>query len=321
MTRHHVGLVYCAAVWGATFYLVKDALATVDPVTMVAYRFLIAAALLAPWVWRELRDWQALRHGALLGGFLGASYLTQTVGLKYTTAANSGFITGLFVVFVPLILWDILRRAPAPRQWCAVVIAVAGLWLLTGGLREFTVGDGLTVLTAMAYAAQVVAVDRVASRTDPLTLAFHQFWVVGMGSLAISLVGGYPLGISTTAGVSVVVFLALVPTLSAFVIQLVAQRHIPAFTVTLIFLLEPVFAAGFAWTLGGEQVTAARFAGGALIVAAMLLGEVAGKQRGGTSERSGASSHSVRSPRPAPTSTSSTRSTRTGRSASTPAAD
>lgn len=278
MTRYHAGLVYCALVWGATFYIVKDALATVDPVTMVAYRFLIAAALLLPWVWRRLRDRLALRHGALLGAFLGASYLSQTVGLKYTTAANSGFITGLFVVFVPLILWGVQRRAPTARQWGASAIAVAGLWLLTGGLQNFTIGDALTVLTAVAYAAQVVAVDRVATGTDPLVLAFHQFWVVGAGSLTLSVVGGFPLGVASMPGAGVVVFLALVPTLSAFVLQLVGQRHVAPFTATLIFLLEPVFAAAFAWTLGGEPVIGARVAGGALIVSAMFFGELAARR-------------------------------------------
>lgn len=272
MNRYHLGLVYCAAVWGATFYVVKDALDAVDPFAMVAYRFLLAAALLLPWVWRRLR-WRELRGGLILGGFLGVSYLTQTVGLKYTTASNSGFITGLFVIFVPLFLWLVERQRPTGMQWTAVTVAVAGLWLLTDGVRVFTVGDGLTVLTAMAYAAHVIATGRLAHTGHPLVLAFHQFWVIGLGSLALTVAFGRPLTIAGTAAAGVVVFLAVVPTLSAFVLQLVGQRHVAPFTATLIFLLEPVFAAGFAWTLGGERLVLLHALGGALIVGAMLLGE------------------------------------------------
>jgi drug/metabolite transporter (DMT)-like permease len=274
MSRYHLGLVYCAVVWGATFYVVKDALDAVDPVAMVAYRFLLAAAVLLPFVWRRIEWKRELRSGLILGGFLGASYLTQTVGLKYTTASNSGFITGLFVVFVPLFVWLVERQRPNATQWGAVAVAVAGLWLLTDGVKVFTIGDALTVLTAMAYAAHVIATGRLAHTAHPLVLAFHQFWIIGAGSLALTVALGRPLGIASASGAGVVVFLALVPTLSAFVLQLVGQRHVPAFTATLIFLLEPVFAAVFAWTLGGEPLVALHALGGALIVAAMLLGEL-----------------------------------------------
>lgn len=274
VSRYHLGLVYCAAVWGATFYVVKDALNAVDPTALVAYRFLLAAALLLPWVWRRIAWGRELRSGLILGGFLGVSYLTQTVGLKYTTAANSGFITGLFVVFVPLFLWLVERQRPNPTQWGAVAVAVAGLWLLTNGVQAFTFGDALTVLTAMAYAAHVIATGRLAHTAHPLVLAFHQFWVVGLGSLALTVALGRPLTIAAPSGIGVVAFLALVPTLSAFVLQLVGQRHVAPFTATLIFLLEPVFAAGFAWTLGGETLVPMHAVGGLLIVGAMLLGEL-----------------------------------------------
>jgi drug/metabolite transporter (DMT)-like permease len=281
----HLGLGYCALVWGATFYIVKDALAGVDPVAMVAYRFLLAALLLLPVVVllpgarAALRDRATLRSGAILGIFLGTSYLTQTVGLKYTSAANSGFITGLFVIFVPLFLLIFLRRPLSRAQWASCGVAVLGLWLLTGGGVGFNLGDGLTVLTAMAYAAQLLAADRF-SRTDanPLVLAFHQFWITGLGSLALSLLLARPLAVRTDHALWAILLLTLFPTLSAFVIQLFAQRHVPAMTATMIFLLEPVFAALFAWTAGGERFSAVPAAGGALIVAAMVWTEWA-KQR------------------------------------------
>lgn len=131
--RYHFALVYCAAVSGATFYVVKDALNGVDAFAMVAYRFLLAAALLLPFVLPLLKGWAEVRSGLILGGFLGASYLTQTVGLKYTTASNSGFITGLFVIFVPLFLWFTERQPSTRTHWIAAAVGLAGLWLLTDG--------------------------------------------------------------------------------------------------------------------------------------------------------------------------------------------
>lgn len=270
-----LGLVYCATIWGATFYVVKDALAAVDPVTLVAYRFLLASAVMLPWALPRLKRSPALKEGAILGLFLAASYLTQTVGLRYTTALNSGFITGLFVLFVPVFLLLFLGAPPSGAQWAATALALAGLWLLTGGPAEFNRGDGLTVLTAMAYAAHVLATDRfVKADVDPIVLAFHQFWITGVGSFALALAIGAPLRVDAAAAGGPILFLALFPTLSAFVTQMFCQRHVTPVTATLIFLLEPVFAALFAWTLGGELFLPARAAGGGLVVGAMLLGEL-----------------------------------------------
>lgn len=272
---HELGLVYCATIWGATFYVVKDALAAVDATTLVAYRFLLASAVLLPWALPRLKRGWVLKEGAILGAFLAASYLTQTIGLRYTSASSSGFITGLFVLFVPVFLLLFLGSPPSGAQWAATALALAGLWLLTGGPGQFNQGDGLTVLTAMAYAAHVLATDRfVKTDADPIVLAFHQFWITGVGSLALALATGAPLRVDLVAAGGPILFLTLFPTLSAFVTQMVCQRHVTPVTATLIFVLEPVFAALFAWTLGGEVFVPARAAGGGLVVGAMLLGEL-----------------------------------------------
>ncbi len=270
-----LGLVYCAAVWGATFFMVKGALGAVDPVTLVAYRFLFSALCLLPLVALKKRPFALLKESAILASILAALYLTQTVGLKFTSAANSGFITGLFVIFVPLFLLAFFKRPPTPAQWAASLLALGGLWLLTGGVGEFNRGDALTIVAAVTYAAHLLATDKfVRADADPILLAFHQFWMTGAISLAFALGAGRPLGVATFAAGRTIIFLALVPTLSAFYIQMVAQKFTSPVKVALIFSLEPVFAAVFAWTLGGEAFLPPRAAGGALIFAAMLLGEL-----------------------------------------------
>jgi drug/metabolite transporter (DMT)-like permease len=270
-----LGLVYCAAVWGATFFMVKDALAGVDPVALVAHRFLLSALLLAPWALTRPARFKHLKESAILAVLLFLLYVSQTVGLGHTSASNSGFITGLFVIFVPLFLLIFGGKPPTTVQWVSSVSALAGLWLLTGGIRSANFGDAVTLIAAATYAGHLLATDKyVRADADSLILAFHQFWMTGLLAAALALATGrsFAVGAPRTAGT--IAFLAAVPTLSAFFIQMRAQKTVPPVKVSLIFSLEPVFAAVFAWTLGGEVFAPARAAGGALIVAAMMAGEL-----------------------------------------------
>lgn len=275
MNLNDIGLVYCAAVWGATFYMVKDALADIDPVLLVAYRFLLAAACVLPWVFFKKNKGALLKESFFLALLLAALYISQTVGLRFTSASNSGFITGLFVLFVPLLLLLFFERPPSRGQWSAVAVAVGGLWILTGGIKGFNRGDALTVISAATYAAHLLATDKyVRADADTVLLAFHQFWMTGALALVFALTLGLPLGVGSGRAAGTVAFLALIPTLSAFYIQMLAQKTTAPVKVSLIFSLEPVFAAVFAWTLGGESFAASAALGGGVIVAAMVIGEL-----------------------------------------------
>jgi len=270
-----LGLVYCAAVWGATFFMVKDALAGVDPVAMVAHRFFLSALLLAPWALTRPARFKHLKESFILAVLLFLLYVSQTVGLGYTTASNSGFITGLFVIFVPLFLLLFFGKPPTKVQWGASLLALAGLWLLTGGIKTANFGDAITLIAAATYAGHLLATDQyVRADADVLVLAFHQFWMTAALAGLAALATRRPFAISGGNAQGTIVFLAVVPTLSAFFIQMKAQKTVPPVKVSLIFSLEPVFAAVFAWTLGGEPFAPARAAGGALIVAAMMAGEL-----------------------------------------------
>jgi len=269
------GLVYCAAVWGATFYMVKDALGGVDAVAMVAHRFLLSALLLAPWALVRPSRWRHLKESAFLAVLLFLLYATQTVGLNYTSASNSGFITGLFVIFVPIFLLLFFRKPPTVVQWVSSVLALMGLWMLTGGIDSVNFGDVITVVAAATYAGHLLATDKfVRADADAVVLAFHQFWMTGAMALAYCLLAGRPLAVQGDKAAGTIAFLAVIPTLSAFFIQMWAQKFTAPVKVSLIFSLEPVFAALFAWTLGGEGFIPARAAGGGLIVAAMMAGEL-----------------------------------------------
>ncbi len=271
-----MGLFYCAAIWGSTFIVTKGALSAVDPVAMVGIRFLISAALLLPWVLKRRARSRHMREGFFLSLFLSSLYLTQTIGLLYTSASNSGFITGLFIIFIPVFMFLFRRERPTGLQGLSAALAIAGLWLLTGGAHGFNPGDALTLAAAASYSVHLIITDKyVKADADTVLLAFHQFWMVSAIAFGFALLRGSPLGVAGLEGWGVIVFLAVFPTLTAFFIQMLAQRHSEPFKVGIIFTLEPVFAALFAWTLGGEKFAAVKAAGGLLIVSGMLIGELA----------------------------------------------
>lgn len=270
-----VGLIYAAAIWGSTFVVVKQALDHIDPIILVGYRFAIAALLLGAVLLVQKRKLLTnLRPGIVLGVLIWVLYVAQTVGLKYTTATNSAFITGLFVACLPILGLLLFRQIPGKRKVIAVLLSLAGLWFLTGGLQGINSGDLMTLITAVAYAAHILYADRyVRGGHDPYVLSFQQFLVVGALSLAAGALMGKPFSAATAGTVWVILFLALFPTLSAFLIQLLAQRNTSAIKVSLIFALEPVFAAAFAWTVGGEEFLIRRAVGGLLVFAAMIISE------------------------------------------------
>lgn len=270
------GLLYAAAIWGATFFMVKGVLDHVSPLSLLGYRFLLSAVLILPIIiWQKRNPFKGWGRGLALGFFLWLIYVPQTVGLQYTTASNSGFITGLFIVFVPILGVLVFRQVPGPMKLFSVVMAVCGLWVLTGGIAGMNRGDALTLLAALGYAVHILLADRyMKGGMDPLVLSFQQFFLVGIFSFIAGAVLGISFDCKWVSAWMTIVFLAVFPTVSAFLIQLVAQRFTTPIKVALIFSMEPVFAAVFAWTLGGESFVWTRALGGLLIVSAMVLSEL-----------------------------------------------
>ena len=278
----HIGLFYAAAIWGSTFYLVKQAIADVHPVALVAYRFLIAGTILLGVLLVARRPvFRGFGRGLILGVTIWLLYIPQTIGLGMTTAANSGFITGLFVVFIPVFLATLFRSNPPHLEWVAAAVAVAGLWVLTGGLRQMNTGDALTLIATVTYALHVLLTDKYMKEgADPVAITCQQFFVVGILSVLTMAVLRIPLRVATGHATGIIVFLALFPTLSAYVIQVLAQRVIAPVRVSLIFAFEPVFAGVFAWTLGGETMSASGALGGLLIFLALVISGISAAPAG-----------------------------------------
>ena len=268
-----LGLIYSAVIWGSTFFVVKDALQNVDPMILIGYRFLLAAILAGgSCIVAKKALFKNVVHGLLLGFLSWLLYASQTIGLSFTTASNSGFITGLFIVFVPIFALIVFRKAPSLMDIIATCFSLLGLWILTGGLTEINLGDILTLISAVTYALHILLVDRYIREGDnPFVLSFQQFLVTGAISLSYGVVFGLPFSVFKVETVGVILFLALLPTFSAFLIQNLAQKFVKPIRVSLILAFEPVFAALFAWTLGNELLVFHRAIGGFFIFGGLII--------------------------------------------------
>jgi drug/metabolite transporter (DMT)-like permease len=275
-----LALVAVTAVWGSTFVVVKDAVQQMPVTDFLTWRFALAALamlVLRPRAIASLGT-AGRRAGLLLGLALGAGYLLQTLGLQTTSAAVSGFITGMFVVLTPLGAAVILRQPPGRTAWLAVVLATVGLGFLA--LRGFSIGGGelLTLGCAAAFALHIVGLGRWAPSYDVYGLAVVQLITVAGMCAAVAVPGG--LAVPPDAGVwGALALTALAATAIAFVVQTWAQAHLPPTRAAVVMTMEPVFAGLFAVVAGGERLGPRTLIGAALVLAAMVLTEV-GPRRG-----------------------------------------
>jgi drug/metabolite transporter (DMT)-like permease len=272
-----LALLAVTVIWGSTFVITKNALAQVAPFTFLAVRFglatLIVGAIFAPRLVAAPR--RELAAGTLVGAFLFAGYAFQTVGLQYTTAAKSGFITGLAVVIVPFAALLVLRQRPGRGAMAGVLLATAGLALLTlRGDLTLAYGDLITLGCAFAFALQIVFVGRFAPRSAAVNLTAAQLATVAVASVACALAAEQPTLYLPAEVWAAAVFLALAGTAFALIVQSMAQRFTSATHTALIFAAEPVFALLFAVLLAGERLGARELLGCALMLAGMLVAEL-----------------------------------------------
>ncbi|MDO5678686.1 MAG: DMT family transporter, partial [Propionibacteriaceae bacterium] len=167
------------AIWGSTFFIIKDAVGRIDAVDFLAFRFTIAAAITAAVFWRRLRGLSRRQWviGLALGLVFGLAQVAQTIGLQHTAASVSGFITGTYVVIVPLIVWAAFRTKLSGWTWLAVVVAIAGLGVLSlTGAGSVGPGELLTLLGAALYALHIVLLDRWSREMDSLALTAVQMF-------------------------------------------------------------------------------------------------------------------------------------------------
>jgi drug/metabolite transporter (DMT)-like permease len=280
--RAELLLLFVTVTWGGSFLVVKESLATFGPFTLITLRFTLATAALAL-VFR--RGAFALAQGASgrarwgtaawIGALLAAGFAFQTMGLRFTTPARSGFITATYVAMVPLLARVVLKRALRKRVLAAVLAALFGLYLLTDpGGSGANLGDALTLVGALGFAAHMIALDRWAREFSAAALSFAQMAVVAALALPMALAferAPHAIGAGSWAALA---YLGLVCSAAGFLGQTWGQRHTSPTRVGLIFSLESLFAALLSVAIGAESLTALQWLGGLLLVGGVMVGEL-----------------------------------------------
>jgi drug/metabolite transporter (DMT)-like permease len=273
-----LALVGVAAIWGGTFVMVKDAVARYPLYGFLSLRFgiaVLAFVLLFPSAVRRFRR-GTVGVGLLAGAFLTAGYVFQTWGLQGTSASKAAFITGMFVVITPVMQALLLRRPPRWATVVGVVLAVVGLWFLSGASADgWSVGDTRVFLCAVAYSAHMIVLGSLGHAHDPRSLTLVQLATVAVACGATSLLAERP---GLPSDVSVWVALVVTGVLAsavAFGIQTYAQRHLSPTKTALILITEPAFGGVFGW-FAGERLGVSGVAGSALILSGMVFAELVG---------------------------------------------
>lgn len=275
-----LALVGATAVWGSTFLVTKNSLDTMSVSNFLTWRFGLAAVILlsiAPArLWRLSA--KVFGQAVMLGFLLGAGFLAQTTGLRETTAAVSGFLTGLMVVLTPLVAATVFRDRVTGRGWLAVAIATVGLGLISLHGWALPPGAAITLLGAACFAGQIASLSQWATPANGFALTAIS---VSVAALTCALVAGPAGELSipdqTDQWVSLL-YLAVGATCLGLLVQAWSQAQLSATTAAVIMTLEPVFAGVIAVVVGGETLTARSWLGGLLIVAAMFVAELGPRQ-------------------------------------------
>jgi drug/metabolite transporter (DMT)-like permease len=278
-----LSLAIVALIWGVTFVTVKRALNEISTMYFLAIRFGLASFfMLLIFGLRfhgagSARIWRGLRGGAVAGVFLWLGYVFQTFGLKYTSAGNSGFLTGLYIVLVPLISACVYRRWPQMLELIGIGVASAGMALLTLPSLDRNLhvnrGDLLTVGCAVAFAFQILVLGYYSQREQFETVALGQIVCAAVLS-TVSLAIEPPRAVWSNTVIFAVILTSLFATALAFALQTWAQQYTTPTRTALIFALEPVFALMTAVLAGGERLTLAAVCGGGLILAGIVVVEL-----------------------------------------------
>ena len=265
-------LLSVALIWGTTFAIMKNSLGRIDVNSFLAWRFILAAAIMAllrPQTFKHITPSFLLR-GVSAGLLLGAGYIFQTFGLTLTTVAKTGFITGLYAVFTPLIAALFFKHRILKIQWVAVGLATAGMGVLS--LHGFSIGLGefLVLIAALFFALHFIGLSRWSPNRDAYALTMIQMATVGLLSFICSLKSGFHMPHDHGVWV-VVIYSAVLASAFAFIIQTWAQSFMSATTVAIVLTMEYIFAAIFGIILAHESLTWRTLIGGFCMTVGLYL--------------------------------------------------
>ena len=275
-------LLLTALIWGSAFAVVKNTLDSFPPAAIIAMRYAIATLLTAVAFRKHLRGMTRgdVARGAMVGLLLSAAYIVQTIGLQFTTAGKNAFLTTVYVLLVPFGCRVLFGQRLRKANYFAAGLMLAGIGLLSleGEIGGLNVGDALTLLCGALFAGHMIAVERCQRETNVYALIVLQFGFAALYALAYALLfeRGQPFDFNA-GSVGGLLYLAIFSTTIAMSLQNIGQSMAPASHSAILLSLESVFGALFSCLLLGEPMTPKILAGFAVIFAALMVNELAGK--------------------------------------------
>ena len=268
----YIAMISIAAVWGSSFVVMKDSLERQNVFSFLSSRFILAALLMflyKPGVFRGLTN-KFISRGIIAGILLGSGYIFQTYGLTKTTVSNTGFITGLYLVFTPLISLIILKRHVLKIQWLAVVIATIGLFFISYNGVTIGLGEILVLISAFIYGAHFVALGEWSDGKNTYALTFIQVATVAALTSIFAFKDGFQVAPDSTVWLAIL-YTAFFATFIGFLIQTKAQSVMSATVASVLLATETPFAVFFGLYFHSDPLTLRIITGGSLVMAAIAL--------------------------------------------------
>jgi len=271
-----IGLLIVAVIWGGGFIAVKDSLNTITPFYQMAMRFGLSTLIMYIIFYNRVKKINKvqLKGGFVIGIFLFLGFAFQTVGINYTSAGKSAFLTAVYVVLVPFLQWILLKKKPDNYSLAGALICLLGISLLTlhGGI-SIGYGDTLTLICAFAFAGQILAIGKYVVNEDPLILTIVQLGVAAILSLLVAVFAEPVPAQMNIRAISSIIYLAVLSTTFAFLVQNIAQKYTSSTHAAIILSLESFFGAIFSVLFFNEVFTSTMILGCALIFVAIITTE------------------------------------------------
>ena len=269
-------LILVTIVWGSTFLIVKDTVATVNEFLIVSIRSALAFGSM--FIFQLFKDWKTLFnkkafiYGSIMGVLMATTYAAQTIGLKYTSTGHSAFITSSAVIMVPFILFFLFKTKLQKIDIISVSIVFVGLFLLTYDFEtKMNIGDIITIITAISYAFHVVLAGLFVKKSDTIPIVTYQFFSAAIIGLIAFLSTNHEAVIISTKAWESLIYLGLIGTLFCYFIAVWVQKYVSSLKVTIIFSLEPVFAAIFGYYFIHEVLNIKELSGTIFILAGVVI--------------------------------------------------
>ena len=265
--------------WGTSYIFMAYLMDGIPPVTIVALRtgiaFLVMFALFFPRVRRP--GLQTLKAGAICGGLLAAVFLCLLLGVRYTSASETGFLQSTTVIMVPVITAVLRKRMPEGKIVVGVAVVTAGLLLLNGGVGQFSAGSGIMLFSAFVYAVHIVVSKSFVEQVDSVSLGIWQMFFACVYASAAAFLFETPALPQTGIQWGSLLGLTLICSAYGFVMQAYVQKFVSAETTGFMFSLEPVFTAAFAFVFLGERLDFVEYAGALLILLGVMCANLSPK--------------------------------------------